>query len=604
MLGEASSMGVAREKGIMQILAAAQIAAKDTNIGADGAAASVQSLFADLKTAKQEKALEAAGLGGLQKEAEASGNYIAYVAQKVMEKTGGNEVELAKIFKSASTRNLIRTLSDDLKKGKDAEYEALWRAAEAVDDSALQKDFGNATRSISQQWKDFQNQTTQLADSKFTPWLERVTDLMGWLNKDTFAAKVTMGGFMTLFATGGAIKGVKFFMPVIDGALKATKATTDSISAIKGLSKMSGSLSSGFAAWARLQFPNLTGALGDIRDALKKASTAAWGFVKALWAKSAAWLKTSAMSAGGFLGKIATGFKTAGIATWGMVKALIAQAAAWAMTPIGMITIAVTALVAGAIAIWKNWDKLVAWFKTAWAWLKGLWEKMPGWMQWLFPLVKIPTLIVQNWSKITGFFGAIWNGIKSFFGKIWSGVTGVFSKVWGFLTGFHAKFRDAGINIIMNIWEGIKGMVSKPIDAIKGMVGKIRKFLPFSPAKEGPLKDIHRIRFVETIAEGMKPGPLLNKVTNVFGKVKTALPSALAMTAQLATAPLNMAIKPLAPPKTALQRNNTPIQITINIDARGAAPGVEQNIKKQVLDMIPQIERALAQSAERAARIR
>ena len=63
-------------------------------------------------------------------------------------------------------------------------------------------------------------------------------------------------------------------------------------------------------------------------------------------------------------------------------------------------------------------------------------------------------------------------------------------------------------------------MASKPLDAIKGIVGGVRKFLPFSPAKEGPLKDIHRIRLVETIADGIKEAPLLSKVSGIMGKAR------------------------------------------------------------------------------------
>ena len=40
--------------------------------------------------------------------------------------------------------------------------------------------------------------------------------------------------------------------------------------------------------------------------------------------------------------------------------------------------------------------------------------------------------------------------------------------------------------------------------------------LPFRPAKEGPLRDIHRIRLVETIAESIKPTPLVNAMRHTL----------------------------------------------------------------------------------------
>src|SRR5690606_39194507 len=39
----------------------------------------------------------------------------------------------------------------------------------------------------------------------------------------------------------------------------------------------------------------------------------------------------------------------------------------------------------------------------------------------------------------------------------------------------------------------------------------------------GPLKDIHRIRLVETIAEGIKPGALAQRMTTVMGQARAAM---------------------------------------------------------------------------------
>lgn len=50
-------------------------------------------------------------------------------------------------------------------------------------------------------------------------------------------------------------------------------------------------------------------------------------------------------------------------------------------------------------------------------------------------------------------------------------------------------------------------------------MGKIRDYLPFSPAKTGALKDIHRIKLVETIAQSIKATPLLQAMSNVADQV-------------------------------------------------------------------------------------
>ena len=53
-------------------------------------------------------------------------------------------------------------------------------------------------------------------------------------------------------------------------------------------------------------------------------------------------------------------------------------------------------------------------------------------------------------------------------------------------------------------------MAMKPVNAIKKITKRIRNFLPFSPAKEGALRDIHKIKLIETIAKTITPTPVLD----------------------------------------------------------------------------------------------
>lgn len=77
--------------------------------------------------------------------------------------------------------------------------------------------------------------------------------------------------------------------------------------------------------------------------------------------------------------------------------------------------------------------------------------------------------VFKNWDKITGI------------------VQGVLNKVMNLLTNFKDKMKDAGKNIIQGLIDGIKLMINKPYDLIYTALQKIRRLLPFSPAKEGPL---------------------------------------------------------------------------------------------------------------------
>src|SRR5690625_1647542 len=71
-------------------------------------------------------------------------------------------------------------------------------------------------------------------------------------------------------------------------------------------------------------------------------------------------------------------------------------------------------------------------------------------------------------------------------------VTDTISKIGELPGKIRAKateFFNAGRNIVTSIADGIKSAISTVTGAISDVTSKIRNFLPFSPANEGPLKD-------------------------------------------------------------------------------------------------------------------
>src|SRR5690606_19119079 len=94
-----------------------------------------------------------------------------------------------------------------------------------------------------------------------------------------------------------------------------------------------------------------------------------------------------------------------------------------------------------------------------------------------------------------------------------------------FFGGLGAKFYEAGKNIVDSIVNGIKSRVNSLVETVKGVAQKVRDFFPFSPAKTGPLTDIHRIKLMETVAQGVNPAPLVNAVDNATNAARTSLTS-------------------------------------------------------------------------------
>ena len=69
--------------------------------------------------------------------------------------------------------------------------------------------------------------------------------------------------------------------------------------------------------------------------------------------------------------------------------------------------------------------------------------------------------------------------------------------------------------------NGILSTVNKTRDAIGKHAQIIRDHLPHSPAKSGPLKDLHKVKIIETVASTMKPQPLvsaMNKTLEVIAR--------------------------------------------------------------------------------------
>lgn len=211
--------------------------------------------------------------------------------------------------------------------------------------------------------------------------------------------------------------------------------------------------------------------------------------------------------------------------------------------------------------IYANWGKISAWFKKLWDGVKQIFQKVISGIKAFFFNFTPVGLIFKHWEKIKSFFSGLWESVKQIF----------FNHIkW--VMGLGGRFLQAGKNIVKSIWEGIKSMANKPIEAIAAIVKKIRNFLPFSPAKEGPLRDIHRIRLIETIAESVKPGALVNKVKNVASLAFKAL-SGGGAPSQL-NAPMN--------------KNNT--SVTFNITLNGGASEQDANLLVSKIEKVfPQL---------------
>ena len=146
-------------------------------------------------------------------------------------------------------------------------------------------------------------------------------------------------------------------------------------------------------------------------------------------------------------------FKVAQIAataaTKGMTLAQYAAAAAQAVlnavmtaNPIGLIILAITALVSAFMLLWKNSDS----FREFW---------------------------VNLWEKIKGAASSAVEWLKGLPGKIWDAIVGAVVKVatWG--ANMQAKAKTAASNVVSAVFNGLKSLPSKVLsiggDLVKGL---------------------------------------------------------------------------------------------------------------------------------------
>lgn len=184
-------------------------------------------------------------------------------------------------------------------------------------------------------------------------------------------------------------------------------------------------------------------------------------------------------------------------------------------------------------------------------------------------LVSAVNFLSSNWKKALSVF--LW------LSPITAPIT-AFKKLLGYLKSLN--LFEAGRKIILSLWEGIKSVALKPVEAIKSITQKIRNFLPFSPAKEGPLKDLHLTgyRLIQTIARGVNPAPL-----------QKALTSALALSFVIPYSPAKE-VKATARER---ERSTYNITITLNVNApmdRKTQEKVSQDIYRAVLKALKKAE--------------
>ena len=173
--------------------------------------------------------------------------------------------------------------------------------------------------------------------------------------------------------------------------------------------------------------------------------------------------------------------------------------------PIGLVVIAIGALIGVVIALYKNWDKIKVKLKELWNVFKEIiiacWEVVKGcllpiWEAVVNVFIFVKDVIIGLCKVIGGIFTAVWDGVISALDKLKAG----FNKVTDFITGVFQSAWDSLMNAL--------DMVLHPIETAKKAFGGLIDKLKFwnNSKIEDKTVNINEVKTTDTIGGSNKSG--------------------------------------------------------------------------------------------------
>lgn len=186
----------------------------------------------------------------------------------------------------------------------------------------------------------------------------------------------------------------------------------------------------------------------------------------------------SPLIAGIGAGIIAFQLITGAIALWTTATTIatgvggaFAAVLAFITSPIGVAVVAIGALIAIGVALYKNWDKVKATTEKVWNSIASFFGTVWNGIKSIFTSVvnAIVNFVKTSFNGIKSMVSSIFNGIKSFFTTVWSGIKSIFTGTIG-----------AIVSTVTSKFNSIKDAMFKPINAakdlIKGVIDSIKGF--------------------------------------------------------------------------------------------------------------------------------
>lgn len=400
---------------------------------------------------------------------------------------------------------------------------------------------------------------------------------------DSVLADTSLGSIENIIAGIGTaffnvLNGIAQGIPVIIGAFQSLSALVAPI--IEGLVSFIMELWGGLLAWWQDHGQMIADAAQNMMDVIWAIMQALWPVIQFLIVET--WNSIQGVIEGaiglitGLIQAFSALFTGDWSALWEAVKQIVSSGVelVWNLINLYFIGRILKTVKTFSSRLTKN--------------VKGLWKNVTD----LFKngVKQVQNFIDRGFKAINSVIASIMNAIRSFLSSVWNGISNSISSVtngirntissifnslqgivssafsgvrnavsngmnaaYNAVTNMLSRFRDAGRRIVTSIADGIRNAVGSVTSAISSVTSRVRDFLPFSPAKVGPLRDLNKLDF---------EGPIEDSI-------KLALPNIQGLMANM------LQIPPLASDVPgsggAGSNQNVTIEIPVNLDGREVA---------------------------------
>lgn len=286
----------------------------------------------------------------------------------------------------------------------------------------------------------------------------------------TVYQKLDEWGLLIPIITGiaGAVAAVKM--------IKFAKDTMNTVKAVKALVVV-------FGAEKKAMIANL---------ALKAKDKLETAYIYALYAKdavvkgistAATWAQTAALTAWNAICAVGTA-----------VTSALGAAFAFLTSPIGLVCVAIAAVIAIGVLLYKNWDTVKEKASQLGGWIVGVFnnlkEKASAAIQEFadkFPVAfAFLSSVFESWKQtitnifsgvkqvfqgvvqfISGVFTGAWSSVKSATGSAWSAVKSATSSAWTAATGYISEKINGAKQVVSSVTSTIKSTASAAWSSVK-----------------------------------------------------------------------------------------------------------------------------------------